>query len=303
MQQSGLMVLTSETVGQLRQAYSDGNIQLITHQSFEEATLAGLLELCCAFRTWGEQRADGSVELFGYLSSRVSLLAPITAMFKKVTRDPGLVAGTALVNDEIMLQVFGNTDDFRSNCEAWDRFKDVFVRRLQQADVDRNWSYALASVLAEMVNNVPDHSKPEGHPMSPALVGCHIKPGCVHFAVSDLGDGALVSLHRNPRWQHLSGSRQALLAIIEKNATAKALHAEGSGFKELFAAFANRGGSMRLLSGEAVATVSLSEQGERSATTSTCAALAGMHVSASWLARSKPAETILEQNWLTHEDA
>ena len=139
--------------------------------------------------------------------------------------------------------------------------------------------------------------------MSALLVGCHIKRECVHFAVSDLGDGALVSLHRNARWQHLLGSRQSLLAIIEKNATAKAEHAEGSGFRQLFAAFSNRGGAMRLLSDQSMAAVALSGNGEREATTSTCATLPGMHVSASWLARNTPTETPLEENQLTHECA
>ena len=295
------MVLDSETVSQIRQALSDGNLRLIIRQTVEGVTLAGLLELCCAFRSWGERRTEGSAELFDYLRAQTPLLAPVAALFKETSRNPTRMAGAALVSDEIMLQAFGNAEDYRSDFQAWDRFKDGFVRRLQQAGIDRNWSYALASVLTEIVNNVPDHSKPPGQPTSPALVGCHIKPGHVHFAVGDLGDGALVSLLRNPRWQHLSGPRQALLAIIEKNPTAKAQHAEGSGFKQLFAAFANRGGLMRLLSGEAVAAVSLSEQGDRTATTSTCANLAGMHVSASWLMRGKPTESILQQNSLTHE--
>ena len=205
------------------------------------------------------------------------------------------------MNDEIMLQAFGNVDDLRIVTRAWGRFQDAFVRKLQDAGIERNWSYALASVLTEMVNNVPDHSKPPGESMSALLVGCHITRECVHFGVSDLGDGALRSLHRNPHWQQLSGSREALLAIIEKNATAKAQHTEGSGFRQLFAAFANRGGALRLLSDQATATVALSKDGERAATTNTCDALPGMHVSSSWLARSRPAETVLEQNDLTHE--
>ena len=297
------MVLDSATVSQMRQALSDGNLRLITRQTFEGVTLAGLLELCCTFRSWGERRTEGSAELFDYLRAQTPLLAPVATLFKEASRHPTRMAGAALVNEEIMLQTFGNAEDYRSQFQAWDRFQDGFVRRLRQSGIDVDWSYVLASVLVEMANNVPDHSKPPGRPTSPALVGCHIKPGCVHFAVSDLGDGALVSLHRNREWQRLSGPRQALLAIIEKNATEKVQHAEGSGFKQLFAAFANRGGLIRLLSGEAVAAVSLSEQGERTATTSTCAHLEGMHVSVSWLARSKPTENILEQNTLTHESA
>ena len=295
------MVLTSETASQLRQAFSDGDARLITSQMFDGVTLAGLMELCCTFRWWGATRVNGATDLFADLTARLPLLGQVAPMFKNASRHPDHVAGPSLVNGEIVLQAFGNTDDLRIVTQAWGQFQDVFVRRLQQAGIERNWSYALASVLTEMVNNVPDHSRPPGQPMSALLVGCHIKRDCVHFAVSDLGDGALVSLHRNPRWQHLSGSRQALLAIIEKNATAKAEHPEGSGFRQLFAAFSNRGGAMRLLSDQAIAAVALSGNGEREVTTSTCATLPGMHVSASWLARNIPAETKLEENWLTHE--
>ena len=297
------MVLTSETVGQLRQAFNDGNARLITGQTFDGVTLDGLLELCCTFRWWGATRVSGAKDLFAYICANLPLLAPVASMFKNASHYPNQVAGPSLVNDELMLQALGNADDLRSVTQAWSRFQDGFVQRLQKAGVERNWSYALASVLTEMVNNVPDHSKPAGESMSALLVGCHIKRECVHFAVSDLGDGALVSLHRNPRWQHLSGSRQALLAIIEENATAKVEHPEGSGFQQLFAAFSNRGGAMRLLSDQAMATISLSCSGGREATTSTCATLPGMHVSASWLARNIPTETKLEEIALTHEYA
>jgi hypothetical protein len=126
-------------------------------------------------------------------------------------------------------------------------FESRFVKAAKQAGFGRT-ADALAKAMFEMADNVIQHSGPTKENASPGIVGYHIIDGVVTFTICDGGHGALVSLRENPCWKALETPKDALMAIIEKHASARRFGGDGEGFKEVFRSLANLNGSVELRS-------------------------------------------------------
>lgn len=134
-----------------------------------------------------------------------------------------------------------------------------------------------AGCLSEMITNVRDHSaqlaRCEG-----ALVGFHITPSTLHYAVADMGRGVRKSLADNPRWDGLDDDVDALRATLVDHASRRISQGEGEGFKTVIRSLVAQSGAMRLQSGEGIATACLRD-GLPVCEFESCSPLAGLRVS------------------------
>jgi hypothetical protein len=132
--------------------------------------------------------------------------------------------------------------------KEWSLFRDRF-RRSATAQRRSDMFYGVAGVFGEMGDNVVWHgSKPEG-PACIAVAGYHVADDVSAFSVIDGGQGFLASLKRTSTWQHLTSERQALDAVVTKQATSREGEVTGGGFKQLFNSLLDFNGLVLLRSG------------------------------------------------------
>jgi hypothetical protein len=174
----------------------------------------------------------------------------------------------------------------------WGNVQENFVKRAQECGFECDFAYALTAAFDEMVQNVWDHSAARGDPMAPAVMGYHVNSGEVHFAVGDIGRGALTTLHENPRWSLLPSSTAALEAILRDNATRKASEPTGGGFRQVWKSFLDRGGTVFLSSGDGYARGF--NDGSRTLESGFLRGSPGFRFSASCSLRGTPAEKPLK---------
>lgn len=130
-------------------------------------------------------------------------------------------------------------------------FQERFVRSLKGCEFDTKFAQALAGALAEMTDNVIQHSRREPGEYS-GLASYHVEKGYMAFAVIDVGQGMLASLARSPNWRHLQSAEQALRAAVCDHASSRPDQPEGEGFRTLFKSLAERNCRLRFRSDDAV---------------------------------------------------
>jgi hypothetical protein len=214
----------------------------------EGITLGGIIELACAGTAWVGRDDPSWRSWFTDLCGLNQYLKRAERALERALRGEPLIALAADV--EVEIHGFSSKSDMGND---WDTVQENFVRRLQTCGFPKTFAYALVAALNEMVQNVWDHSAAHGEPMAAGVVAYYILPGEAHFAVGDLGRGALASLRENPRWRDLPHSTAALEAIVNDNATRKASEATGGGFQQVWKSFLDRGGMFLLSSGHGYA--------------------------------------------------
>ncbi len=133
-------------------------------------------------------------------------------------------------------------------------FQERFVRSLRNCGFPSEFAYALAGTLAEMSDNVVQHSREGGEEFT-GLVGYHVSAAYMAFAVIDIGCGLLTSLKRSPAWQHLASARDALRAVVRDGASSRTGQGRGEGFRLLFRSLASRNCRIRLRTNNASMTI------------------------------------------------
>ena len=242
------MIIDCLNAARTRDFVDPGCDRRLSDLQVQGITLGGAIELACAGSSWPQRDHPAWHSWLTQLTfDHPHLQLAERAMSAAIRRDP-LTAVRADVDVE--MHGFSSRDDLGDN---WDNVQENFVKRAQACGFGRDFAYALTAAFEEMVGNVWDHSAPRGDPMAPALLGYHVIPGEVHFAVGDIGRGALVSLHDNPRWSSLPTSTAALEAILRDNATRKASEPTGGGFRQVWKSFLDRGGTVFLSSGDGYA--------------------------------------------------
>jgi hypothetical protein len=176
--------------------------------------------------------------------------------------------------------------------DSWNNVQENFVKSAQACGFERDFAYALTAAFDEMVQNVWDHSAARGDPMAPAVMGYYVTPGEVHFAVGDIGRGALATLHENPLWSQIPSSTAALEAILRDNATRKASEPTGGGFRQVWKSFLDRGGTVILSSGDGYARGF--NDGSRTVESGFLRGAPGFRFSASSFLRGMPTEKPLK---------
>jgi hypothetical protein len=214
----------------------------------EGVTLGGLIELACSGAAWSSRDDPSWRSWFSDLCGASPYLKRAERALARALRGEALIALAADV--EVEIHGFSSKSDLDND---WNTVQENFVRRLQVCGFPKTFAYALNAALDEMVQNVWDHSGAPGGPMAAGLVAYYVLPEEAHFAVGDVGRGALASLRENPRWLQLSHSTAALEAILKDNATRKASEATGGGFRQVWKSFLDRGGMVLLSSGDGYA--------------------------------------------------
>jgi anti-sigma regulatory factor (Ser/Thr protein kinase) len=157
-------------------------------------------------------------------------------------------------------------------------FQERLVRSLKAAGVTRDLAYAYAGALAEMSDNVVQHSEDEGKASFSGLAGYHVEAGYFAFSVVDVGRGILSSLRSSSKWSKLETPEQALRAAVCDSATRRPQQKIGDGFREVFRSMADRNCHLRFRSDNSV--LLFSDAGDsRIANYLACSPIQGFHVS------------------------
>lgn len=285
------MKLDFSTAAGIRDVIAAKNEARLRETHFDEITLGAIIELACTDVSWEMRTAPTWKVWYTTLCSRFHDLDLATRALRASSRNSSLAVPRRDIPVEI--HCLRAREDFEGN--GWIAFQENFVKRAQACGFSRDFAYALAGAFVEIAENVPDHSAARGTPMAPALIGYHIVPNEVHFAVGDIGRGAFESLRENSRWDGLENSRQALEAILWSHATRKADHEQGGGFNQVWKSFLDRNGTVAVHSGDAYARA-LVITGARQQNTGFRAFLPGFRVCASCVLKGLPGETGLKSS-------
>jgi hypothetical protein len=132
--------------------------------------------------------------------------------------------------------------------EQWVLFYDRFRRSAARGRTSVMFR-AVSGVLDEMGDNVVWHAFKSEKETCPALAAFHVTNTSASFCVADWGQGFLRSLQRSSVWRGLTTEREALEAVIRKNATSRDGEREGGGYKQLFNSLLDFNGLVLLRSG------------------------------------------------------
>jgi anti-sigma regulatory factor (Ser/Thr protein kinase) len=124
------------------------------------------------------------------------------------------------------------------------KYLHVLLDELKRNGFPKTLAAGLAGAVAEMVDNVWQHSETQ----VPALLAYHVKRRKFSFSVADTGVGILASLRQNPQFRTLRSSMDAITRAIEPGVSR---FDGGTGFTTLFHALAELWGNARIRSGEA----------------------------------------------------
>jgi hypothetical protein len=161
--------------------------------------------------------------------------------------------------------------------DQFDLFCDRFRRGLQ-ARWARSGYTPLIQGLAEIADNVFEHSGNVGQRGCAALAGYHLDSERAVFSVADAGQGLLGSLKQSERWRDLASDRDAIKAVVENGATSRPKEDTGGGFKQLFGSLVDFNALVVVRSGTCVGKV-FQKEGTRRLDTTVGSGAAGVQVS------------------------
>lgn len=233
-------------VDDLRRLVSRGLPEGISRIAPRGLTLEGALELACSWWRWQQGGNAAATTVLEEWARTHSLLERARA---------ALAGGGDVVEDYAAPVV-----EIRAvprHCEVdeppWSLFRQRYRRSLvHHGGFEKKFADGLVGAFEEMVDNVVQHSGPTAATAAPGVVGYEVRPGHMQFVVVDVGQGVLASLRRNPAWQHLEASAEALRATICEDATSRAWLTKGTGFRQVFRAIADYHGVLRFRTGDAV---------------------------------------------------
>jgi len=260
--------------------------------NYDGITLAALIEVVCSHESLlnNEQWAAA----YQALNEKFPLLRAVQVAFDSACN--GKPASINRTDVPLEIHAVAKRDDFRDN--RWITFQENFVRRLIAAGFQRNFSYALTGAFNELAENIPDHSASVDEGMAPGVIGYHVETGEAHFAIGDIGRGALASLQENPRWDGLENCTQALEAILWNGASRKPAYSDGGGFRQVWKSFLDRNGTLIVHSGDGYVRAAVNEAGREQVAGFT-APLKGFRVFGSCFLTGTPTEKTLKAG-LTH---
>lgn len=281
------MILNFSNAAKIRDLIKASDVERIEGLCIEGVTLGAVIELCCtdldrAIRIdplWQKFYSE-LCERFGCLdAARIQIQNAGQRLPLKVNRQ----------DTPVELHAVALKEDFEGH--DWIAFQENFVKRLQSCGFERKYAFALAAAFTEMAQNIADHSASAEQPMAFGIVGYHVVAGEAHFAVGDVGRGALASLHENPRWDGLENHSQALEQILWHHATRKPAYAEGGGFNQVWKSFLDRNGILSVHSGDGYVEARVA--GAREQKIGFTAFLPGVRVCASCFLKNPPHEAVL----------
>lgn len=285
------LVLDCSNASKIRQAVAEEDLNALRAIPFNRISIGACIEMCCAGHVWRTANNQCGLETFQRLASEMPILAATYARLASAIDHPGHCRFQTS-SGELVVSAVAQKRAFQER--SWIEFQQGLVEQLKKCGFQPGFANALSAAFGEIAENVPDHSAKGDGEMAAALVGYFALPGEIHFAVGDLGRGVLASLHENPQWADLRDSRHAIIATLERGATRKREHAEGTGLKLALKSFVDRNGILWIRSGDATAHVNRDGEGRRTIS-GFAPPLSGTCVAASCFARGVPEEKAMPE--------
>lgn len=142
------------------------------------------------------------------------------------------------------LSRLGSTDQ---EVEIWDQWRLRFKLAAESSGFPKSFASALTGAMGELQDNVPLHSEN----VESGLVAFQGGVGIFELVVSDRGIGVLASLRKNPEYQHLAHSGEALdVAVADGGSRFGKDSGHGYGIGQLYRALASVDGDVRFRSGD-----------------------------------------------------
>jgi anti-sigma regulatory factor (Ser/Thr protein kinase) len=217
-------------------------------------TLSAAFELACAIAQW-ETTGNARSRNFGLSWARTSATA-LDACDRLIGLSDVLEdspAGSTTSRPEAALELHSIRHANDVTSLQWRQYLRRFIHALQEhGGFGVTQAEGIAGALTEMAENVPRHSGDASHPSARGVVGFHVEPRTMTFAVADAGRGVLASLRSSSRWRNLENAQDALLQAVIHGASRIEDQARGDGFRTVLDALADLGGSLRFRSDDAV---------------------------------------------------
>lgn len=273
------MRLDAPFLVELRELVSNDAISQLADFSFSELTIGAVVELACV-------RASAN--------GRLRSVFDQWAESSEVLNDAFQVLEQGTLPSRADMWAARKVDFFPVRGTRWsdDRNYHPFESRFRKAAKEAGFgdkADSLTGALFEMADNIAQHSGPSSITPCPGLIGYYAHDGHVAFAVGDSGRGVLASLKTNPAWAQLPNSKEALVAIIENQASRRANLGHGEGFKQVFRSLADLNGLVFLCSMEGRLRLHQSPTG-RQATAEFTGAFPGVQLSVNCSLNGMPQE-------------
>lgn len=143
--------------------------------------------------------------------------------------------------DGLVVIVLPNADE----CSWWNEQLRVLKNELTANHFPPTLAGSLTGGVAEMVDNVWLHSASD----TPALLAYQVRKKQFAFSVADTGIGILGSLRKNPKYDWLRSSMEAIQFAIQPGVSST--DSTGMGFTSMLKAMADLWGNARIRSGQA----------------------------------------------------
>jgi len=238
---------------ELRELASNNDVSRLTGLSFSEFTIGAAVELACV-------RAS--------INGRLRSVFDQWAKSSQVLNDAFRVLEHGTLPSTDNMWAARKTDFFPVRGTDWSDgqnyhpFESRFRKAAKEAGFG-NMADGLTGTLFEMADNIAQHSGPSSTAPCPGLIGYYAHEGHVAFAVGDSGRGVLASLKENPAWACLPNSKEALIAVINNQASRRPNLGDGEGFKQVFRSLADLNGMVILRSLEGRLQLNQTAEGRR----------------------------------------
>jgi hypothetical protein len=246
------MVLDSSMLADLRELAATEDLVQLENLSFSHATVGGIVDLAC-------MRSSATEPLRAVFDIWASSSPVLENAFRVL--ENGRLPSTSEMWSGKRIEFFPIRGPMWSEPIHFHPFESRFRKAAVEAGFGVG-ADGLASALFEMADNIPQHSASRTSCSTSGLIGYFVEEGHVAFAVGDLGRGMLASLKENPAWDHLTNSKDALLAVIHDHASRRSGLGQGEGFKQVLRSLVERNGLLFLSSLEGRLTLRQRSDGE-----------------------------------------
>lgn len=247
------MDFDSRAVEAAQRMVREGKWERLRAETIQRLMLGSVMEIVCCGWNW---RADGDTEalsLFSEWARQHSIIKEAgTALNHRGLRP---VEGSAIWHSKNMQSGSSQHEFFPAPLvtqwkdDQWTLYQDRFRRAMVDNGFGKKIATGLSMAMAEMADNVIQHSGTDKQSQANAVVGYHVMDGSMTYAVADVGRGILKSLRQKEHWQKLQNSEDALVAVIRDGATRRENESRGEGFRHVLNALTDLNGHLRFRSG------------------------------------------------------
>ena len=209
-------------------------------------TLGAKVELACAIGSWREHGPVPASDAESLIRADPQLAAIISSLWNQTVHPVDMYSAPTF---EVQPTPAGGTD---TDCSFFcQRFKKSLV---DNGRFDPSVARKLAGALAEMIDNVIQHSGASKEEPARGVMAYSVASHAMVYAVGDIGRGILASLQTNILWASLTTASTALRAAVQEGASRRQ-GTQGTGFKTAIKALADLNGMLRFRTHDAALSI------------------------------------------------